>query len=220
MLVFSRQCSSHVSRGTRFGIVSTTLVVSLLPIFQPAPVPADDPGFAKSIGRIYVRPTYRIKPEGTDEEKTVYNAIIAIDPTMGDWKLVVEKRGRRSGSLPTAGRWSSPTSEDGIWKSESDGQFPLKIFDQDAMWNVTSGLVTGRQAPGRDQRRAISKKIPKRAYRLWQSNPGSSMPMAATRSSCPFPIRTPSPIGLPTANGLSLSSTRHRPTAEAINSIR
>ena len=79
MLVPTRQSSPRLSHSTCLGIASATFVACLLPTFQHAPAQAHGSATAEAVGRIYVSATYRIKPEGADEEKTVYNAIISID---------------------------------------------------------------------------------------------------------------------------------------------
>lgn len=134
MLVSTRQSSPQLSRAACLGIALATLVTCLLPTFRHAVAQAQGATSAKAEGRIYVSATYRIKPEGTDEEKTVYNAIIAIDPANGDWQMVVENghAARLSADRRTlAFNRLKDGILKGIWKCEPDGQFPFKVFDID-----------------------------------------------------------------------------------------
>lgn len=131
MLVSTRQSSPRLSRGAYLGIAATAVAVCLLPTFQRAGAQAHDPTTAKPAGRIYVSASYRVKP---DEDKTIYNAIVAIDPDTGKWQLVVEKGHdmRLSPDRRTLvfNRFIEHTWKiDGTWKCESDGQFPIKISD-------------------------------------------------------------------------------------------
>jgi beta-lactamase regulating signal transducer with metallopeptidase domain len=137
MLVSTSQTSPRLSRVTCFAIATAALAACLLPTFQRVPVQAEDPTSAKASGRIYVGTMYRLKPEGAEDDKTVHSAIVAIDPATGDWQTIVEKDAT-VGSAGDAVRLSpdrrtliSWRHRDGIWKCESDGQFPIKIFDQD-----------------------------------------------------------------------------------------
>ncbi|HEV7223427.1 MAG TPA: M56 family metallopeptidase [Pirellulales bacterium] len=128
MLVPTRQSSSHLSRFTCLGIVSAALAACLLPTFQHAPAQAQGPTSAKSEARIYVSASYR-KTQGADAEKTVHNTIIAIDPATGDWQLIVEN-GHAARLSPDRRTLVFGRHDDGVWKCESDGQFPIKIFDK------------------------------------------------------------------------------------------
>lgn len=130
MLVSTSQSSPRLSRTSYLGLSSAALAACLLPTLRHAPVQAQDPAAAKTEARIYVSASYRIKPEGADEEKTVHNAIIAIDPATGEWQLVVENghAARLSRDRRTL-VFNRP--DDGIWKCEADGQFPFKISDQE-----------------------------------------------------------------------------------------
>ncbi|HUY92208.1 MAG TPA: M56 family metallopeptidase [Pirellulales bacterium] len=130
MLVSTSQSSPHLSRVTRLAIASAALVACLLPTFQHAAVQAQNPSSAKSTDRIFVSASYRIKPEGADEEKTIHNAIVAIDPATGDWQLVVEKGGSPRLS-PDRRTLVFNRYEDGTWKCQPDGQYPFKIFGKE-----------------------------------------------------------------------------------------
>lgn len=149
MLVSTRQCSPRLSRGTSLGIASAAIAACLLPTFRQAPAQSQDPAAADSVGRIYVSASYRIKPEGAAEEQTVYNAIIAIDPGTGDWQLIVENALDPRLS-PDRRTLAFQRFKDGLWKCESDGQFPFKIANQlgRPMWSpdgkqlvVTEGRI-------------------------------------------------------------------------------
>lgn len=129
MLVSASQSSPRLSRVSCLGLASAALAACLLPTFRHAPVQAQDSAAAKAEGRIYVSASYRIKPEGADEEKTIHNVIISIDPATGDWQLVVEN-GYAARLSPDRRTLVFNRHDDGIWKCEADGQYPFKISDQ------------------------------------------------------------------------------------------
>jgi beta-lactamase regulating signal transducer with metallopeptidase domain/Tol biopolymer transport system component len=130
MLVSTQQSSPHLSRSACFVIASAALAACLLPTFQQAPAQAQSPASAKASARLYVSATYRLKPEGAGEEKTVYNAIIAIDPATGDWQMIVENG--LAPRLSSDGRTLVfQRYRDGVWKCQADGQFPIKILDKE-----------------------------------------------------------------------------------------
>lgn len=137
MLVSASQSSPRLSRAAYLGLASAALAACLLPTLWHAPVQAQAPAAAKAEGRIYVSASYRIKPEGADEEKTVHNVIIAIDPATGEWQVVVEN-GYAARLSPDRRTLVFNRHEDGIWKCEADGQYPIKIFDMDGrpVWSA------------------------------------------------------------------------------------
>jgi Tol biopolymer transport system component len=127
MLIRTGQSSSHLLACLR--VASVAVVASLLPIFQHARAEAQEQTSANSQGRIYVSASYRLKAEAEAEEKTIFNAIIAIDPATGNWQLIVEK-GNAPRLSPDGRTLVFNRLDDGIWKCESDGQFPFKIYNQ------------------------------------------------------------------------------------------
>ncbi|HVX15303.1 MAG TPA: hypothetical protein VHC22_29205 [Pirellulales bacterium] len=120
-------------RRSCLGVVSAALAACLLPAFGHDAAQAQTA--AQANGRIYVATSYRLKREGAEEEKTSHSAIIAIDPATGDWQVIVEKDATKGSAgdhvrlSPDRRTLVFTRHRDGIWKCESDGQFPVRIFD-------------------------------------------------------------------------------------------
>src|SRR5215469_9143016 len=169
MLVSTRQSSPQLSRGTCLGMASAALVACSLPTFQHAPAQAQGPTSTRPEGRIYVSASYRIKPEGADEEKTVYSAIIAINPASGDWQMVVEK-GYAARLSPDRRTLVFNRFSDGIWKCEPDGQFPFKIFDQDGrpVWSPDGKRLVVTRQENLDEDNDKSRTTPAWKCETWQ----------------------------------------------------
>ncbi|HEV3022308.1 MAG TPA: M56 family metallopeptidase, partial [Pirellulales bacterium] len=129
MLVSTSQSSPHLSRVTCFTVASAALAACLLPTFRHAPAQAEGPTTAKAKARIYVSASYR-KTENANDANIVHNAILAIDPATGDWQMIVEN-GHSPRLSPDGRTLAFGRYNDGVWKCESDGQFPLKISDKD-----------------------------------------------------------------------------------------
>lgn len=125
----------------RHRIASAALLASLLPTFWHTCAQAQNPTAAKA-ARIYVATIYRLKPDGGEEDKTLHtSAIVAIDPATADWQVITEKDAASGKGGGDAVRLSPDRRtlvfnhhDDGIWKCESDGQFPFKILDQRGNW--------------------------------------------------------------------------------------
>ena len=126
MLVSTRQSSPHLSRAMRFAIGSAALAACLLPTLRRAPAHAQAPADAKTGSHIYVSASYETQPEGFGGEQKIYNALVAIDPATGEWQLVVENGGAARLS-PDRRTLAFTRYDDGLWKCQSDGQFPFKI---------------------------------------------------------------------------------------------
>jgi Tol biopolymer transport system component len=114
----------------RHRIVSAELLACSFVAFVHTCAHAQDPATAKENGRIYVGTIHHVEqPVRAD------SAIIAIDPETGGWQIIIEKKGGGAGDdirlSPDRRLLVFARFLDGIWKSESDGQFPFKIFDQD-----------------------------------------------------------------------------------------
>ncbi|HEX7378641.1 MAG TPA: DPP IV N-terminal domain-containing protein [Pirellulales bacterium] len=171
MLVSTRQSSPWLSRGAYLGIAVAALAVCLLPTFQRAVVQAQDPTAAKPAGRIYVSASYRVKP---DEDKKIYNAIIAIDPLTGKWQLVVENghNMRLSPDRQTLvfSRFDKHTWKiDGTWKCERDGQFPLKISNRAGrpIWSPDGKHLVATKQEGLDKNNDKSRATPTWKCETW-----------------------------------------------------
>lgn len=185
MFVSARQNSPYLSRGTLLGIPSAALVVCLLPTFQHAAAQAQNPTSAKA-GRIYVATIYRLKPDGGEEDKTFHSAaIVAIDPATGDWQLLAENNpitGKGGGDAvrlsPDRRTLVFHRTDDGIWKCESDGQFPFKIFDQRGNWSlrpVWSADGKNLIATTTELIKKDSKEVPR--TETWQIDPDGRNPV-------------------------------------------
>lgn len=178
MLVSTRQCAPHLSRRAYLGIASASLATCLAPTFQHAPAQAQEQTSAKSDGRIYVSASYRIKPEGTDEEKTVYNAIITVDPGTGDWKMVVEK-GNAARLSPDRRTLVFNRFDDGIWKCEPDGQFPFKLFEKDGrpVWSSDGKQMVVTTPENLDKENDKDRKTPAWKCETWRIDADGSNPI-------------------------------------------
>lgn len=151
MLLSTSRSSPHLSRLTGLALVSAALLACLLPTVQHAPTQAQaqqaEPE-ARSKGRIYVSAALRLKPEGQDEEKTIYNMIIAIDPATGKWQTITDN-GNACRVSPDGQTLVFSRYNEGIWNCDTGGSNnPGKISDRSGrpVWSPDGKyLVATRQ---------------------------------------------------------------------------
>ncbi len=132
MLLPTSRTSVGLTRPAILGIVAAGLLACLLPTFRHAPVQAQQAGQAdaKAKGRIYVSAVLQYKPKGKDEEETVYNMIIAIDPATGKWQKITDNAhdGRVS---PDGQTLVFSQFQNGLWNCDTGGtNNPGKISDK------------------------------------------------------------------------------------------
>ena len=135
MLLSTSRSAPRVSRLTRLTLVAAAFVAFLLPTLRPAPAQA--PGQTQSAqadkktdGRLYVNASLRFKPEGQDEEKTLLNMIIAIDPVTGKWQKITDN-GHDPRVSPDGQTLVFSRFNGGLWNCDTGGSNnPGQISDK------------------------------------------------------------------------------------------
>lgn len=130
MLLSTCQSSPHSFSLTWLSIAAVVVACLLTTFHHPVAQAQAQQGQpdTKRNGRIYVSVSFRQKTEGQEQQNPLVNWIVAVDPASGKWQMIVEN-GQDARVSPDRRTLVFSRFNDGIWKCEADGQFPIKISD-------------------------------------------------------------------------------------------